>query len=92
MSEEHSSLATPEFVERLRSGNAEAKREVVRAYLPQIVRTARGAGLRPEEAEDRFKQLETDFRKEHGLDSQDTASGTGVVDQSDADFMAAEGI
>ncbi len=52
MNEEHTSLATPEFVERLRSGDAEAKREVVRAYLPQIVRTARGAGLRHEEAED----------------------------------------
>ena len=44
-----------------------------------------------EKAEERFKQLEADFRKEHGLDSQDTTSATGVVNQSDADFMAGWG-
>ena len=52
MNEEHSAFAAPEFVERLRSGDPEANRDVVRAYLPQIVRAARGAGLRAEEAED----------------------------------------
>lgn len=43
------------------------------------------------QAEERFKKLEADFRKEHGLDSQDTTTSKGVVDQSDADFMAAWG-
>ncbi len=41
-----------------------------------------------QKAEDRFKQMETDFRKQHGLDSQDTTASRGVVNQSDADFMA----
>ena len=41
-----------------------------------------------QKAEDRFKQLETDFRKEHNLDSQDTTTPSGVVNQSDAEFMA----
>lgn len=52
MTEEHLSFATPEFIERLRAGDAEAHGAVVHAYLPQIVRAARGAGLRAEEAED----------------------------------------
>ncbi|KKN78448.1 hypothetical protein LCGC14_0349800 [marine sediment metagenome] len=42
-------------------------------------------------AEERFKQLETEFRKEHNLDSHDTSGGAGVVNQSDADFMAGMG-
>lgn len=41
--------------------------------------------------DDRLKQFETEFRKKHGLDSQDTTSATGVVNQSDADFMTAFG-
>ena len=44
-----------------------------------------------QKAEDRFKQMETDFRKKHGLDSQDTTTSPGVVNQSEADFMAAFG-
>uniref|UniRef100_A0A6M3JB86 Uncharacterized protein n=1 Tax=viral metagenome TaxID=1070528 RepID=A0A6M3JB86_9ZZZZ len=39
-------------------------------------------------ADERFKALETDFRKQHGLDSQDTTTPTGVVNESEADFMA----
>ncbi len=41
-----------------------------------------------QKAEDKFKELDTAFRKEHNLDSQDTATSGGVVNQSDADFMA----
>jgi len=52
VNEEHSSFAAPEFIERLRCGDSEASRAVVHTYLPQIVRAARGAGLRAEEAED----------------------------------------
>jgi len=43
------------------------------------------------EAEDRFRQFETDFRKKYNLDSQDTTTSAGVVDKSDADFMSAFG-
>ncbi len=42
-------------------------------------------------AEERFKQMEADFRKQHGLDSHDTTTSTGVVTESEADFMAAFG-
>jgi len=41
--------------------------------------------------EERLNQFEIDFRKKHNLDSQDTTQGAGVVEQSDADFMAAFG-
>ena len=41
-----------------------------------------------DKAEARFKQLESEFRKQNGLDSQDTTAQTGVLNQSDADFMA----
>jgi len=44
-----------------------------------------------QEAENRFKQFEADFRKKYGMDSQDTTTSAGVVDKSDADFMAAFG-
>jgi len=44
-----------------------------------------------QKAEERFKELEVAFRKEHGLDLQDTTTSAGVVNQSDADFMAAWG-
>lgn len=52
MSDQHAAFATPEFLDRLRAGDPGANRDVVHAYLAQIVRAARGAGLRPEEAED----------------------------------------
>jgi RNA polymerase sigma-70 factor (ECF subfamily) len=47
-----SSFATPAFVERLRSGEAAAIEAVVHAYLPQILRAARAAGLDPQRAQD----------------------------------------
>jgi len=45
-------FADPLFVERLRAREPEALRAVVEAYLPQILRAARGAGLPAERAED----------------------------------------
>ena len=42
----------PERTAAIRDRNPETLREVVGAYLPQILRAARGAGLGPEEAED----------------------------------------
>jgi len=44
-----------------------------------------------QKAEEQSKRLEADFRKKYGLDSQDTTTQTGVVNQSDADFMTAYG-
>lgn len=38
-------------------------------------------------AEERQKQLESEFRKKYGLDSHDTTSSAGVVNQTDADFL-----
>ncbi len=49
---EHEIFGDPAFVERLRTGEAEAIQAVIRAYLPQVVRAARGAGLPADEAED----------------------------------------
>ena len=45
-------FADPEFVERLRGGDAPATEAVVKKYLPEIVRAARGAGLTAAQAED----------------------------------------
>ncbi len=42
----------PGFAARIRERDAEALQEVVRAYLPQVLRAARGAGLPPQLAED----------------------------------------
>ena len=42
----------PDFAARIRSRNAQALEEVVRRYLPQILRAARGAGFAPQLAED----------------------------------------
>ena len=42
----------PEFLARLRARNEDAVRELVHAYLPQLIRTGRGAGLPPQDAED----------------------------------------
>ena len=42
----------PEFLARLRARNEDAVRELVQAYLPQLIRTGRGAGLPPQDAED----------------------------------------
>ena len=45
-------LRSPDLAARVRSGDPEALQKVVKAYLRQIVRAARGAGLGPEEADD----------------------------------------
>ena len=42
----------PDFAARIRERDGESVQEVVRAYLPQILRAARGAGLAPQLAED----------------------------------------
>ena len=42
----------PEFAARIRERDAQALEEVVRRYLPQILRAAGGAGFAPELAED----------------------------------------
>lgn len=45
-------LGSPDLATRVRAGDPEALEKVVKAYLRQIVRAARGAGLGPEEADD----------------------------------------
>ncbi len=45
-------LDDPDFAARIRERDAESLREVVHAYLPQVFRAARGAGLPPQLAED----------------------------------------
>ena len=47
---ENSRFAEPDFVAHLRGGDRDAVREVVRAYLPHILRAALGAGLGDERA------------------------------------------
>jgi len=42
----------PRAAEAIRAGEPEILAAVVDAYLPQVLRAARGAGLRPEEAEE----------------------------------------
>ena len=42
----------PQFVARIRAGDRNALRPVVEAYLGQILRAARGAGLDPQRAEE----------------------------------------
>jgi RNA polymerase sigma-70 factor (ECF subfamily) len=50
--EDQTAFAEPAFVDRLRAGEAAALEAVVRAYLPQILRAARGAGLDDQRAQD----------------------------------------
>ncbi len=45
-------LTDPSFVARLRAGDARAIETVTKAYLPQILRAARGAGLDEQRAQD----------------------------------------
>ena len=45
-------LDRPDLAERIRARDPEALQVVVETYLPQILRAARGAGLKPQEAED----------------------------------------
>ena len=42
----------PSFAAQIRERDVQALEEVVRRYLPQILRAARGAGLPPQLAED----------------------------------------
>ncbi len=41
-----------EFAARIRAGDREALQAVVHAYMSQVLRAARGAGLSPQRAED----------------------------------------
>ncbi len=45
-------MESPELARRIRDGDPEALQEVVDAYLGQVLRAARGAGLDPQMAED----------------------------------------
>jgi RNA polymerase sigma-70 factor (ECF subfamily) len=45
-------IETPELAQGIRDADPQAQRLVVEAYLPQILRTARAAGLDPAAAED----------------------------------------
>lgn len=47
-----SGFSTPEFLALLRARDESALQRLVNAYLPQIHRAARGAGLNPQNAED----------------------------------------
>ena len=51
----------PEFAARIRAREPAALQAVVRAYLPQVVRAARGAGLGSQEAEDVAQDTFTTF-------------------------------
>ncbi len=46
------SVDDPDFAARIRERDAESLEEVVRLYLPQVLRTTRAAGLGPQLAED----------------------------------------
>ncbi len=51
----------PNFAERIRQRDPEALEAVTSAYLPQILRAARGAGLDPQRAEDLAQSTFTTF-------------------------------
>ena len=55
------SIDDPRFAERIRAADPEALRAVVTAYLGQIHRAARGAGLDPERAEEVAQATFTTF-------------------------------
>ena len=54
-------LDDPELPERIRAADSDALRAVVRAYLGQILRAARSAGLAPELAEEVAQKTFTTF-------------------------------
>lgn len=54
-------LDRPDLAERIRARDREALQVVVETYLPQILRAARGAGLKPQEAEDVAQNTFTTF-------------------------------
>jgi len=52
VSETPDRFRSPDFLVRLKARDEAALQELVRTYLPQILRAARGAGLGPQNAED----------------------------------------
>lgn len=54
-------LDHPDLAERIRARDPEALEVVVETYLPQILRAARGAGLRPQQSEDVAQNTFTTF-------------------------------
>jgi len=52
MDSSHDIFAEPVFLDRLRARDEDALHQLVQAYLPQLIRTARGAGLPTQDAED----------------------------------------
>ncbi len=54
-------LNDPELHSRIQTGEPQALRAVVHAYLGQILRAARGAGLSPEQAEEVAQETFTTF-------------------------------
>ena len=61
MAEEGPIVEGPELARRVRERDPEALGEVVRAYLGQILRAARGAGMSPPEAEEVAQATFTTF-------------------------------
>ena len=59
--EPDAALDDPQLAARVRAGDADALQLVVQAYLPQILRAARGAGLDASEAEDVTQATFTTF-------------------------------
>ena len=51
----------PQFLERIRTCDSDALRDVVESYLPHILNTARASGLTPERAEDVTQATFTTF-------------------------------
>ena len=64
----------PRLVARIRQREPEALEAIVREYLPQIVRAARGAGLKTQEAEDVAQSTFITF-----LEKADTFEGRSLV-------------
>jgi len=71
----------PDYFEGRKRFN-ESLASIVKAREEEIKKTA------IDDAEARFKALEEEFRKKNGLDSQDTTTGTGVVSESDTEWLS----
>ena len=61
MTENPTGIEGPEFTERIRRRDPEALQAVTSAYLGQVLRAARGAGLAPQRAEDVTQSTFTTF-------------------------------
>ncbi|MDP3937444.1 MAG: sigma-70 family RNA polymerase sigma factor [Deltaproteobacteria bacterium] len=62
-------MADPDFVARIQASDAKAFEDVVRAYLEQVFRTARGAGLDPQRSEDVVQSTFVTFMESaHGFE------------------------